>query len=111
MNPAQWFLVGLVRTYQWTLSPLKTAVFGPAGRCRFHPSCSAYAVEAVRRHGAWRGLWLAARRLLRCHPWGDCGPDPVPEAEVQYPQSPAPTSPRSGGAKADHPPLRADCRY
>jgi uncharacterized protein len=111
MNPAQWFLVGLVRVYQWTLSPLKTAVFGPAGRCRFHPSCSAYAVDAVRRHGAWRGLWLAARRLLRCHPWGDSGPDPVPEAGARDPRSPAPTPRPPGNPAADRSPLRAGCRH
>ncbi|MEA3061594.1 MAG: uncharacterized protein QOJ94_1375 [Sphingomonadales bacterium] len=46
--------------------------------CRFQPSCSAYAITALRRYGALRGSWLAARRLARCHPWGGSGPDPVP---------------------------------
>jgi uncharacterized protein len=47
-------------------------------RCRFHPSCSAYALEALERHGAVHGLWLAIRRVGRCHPWGGGGIDPVP---------------------------------
>lgn len=47
--------------------------------CRFLPTCSAYAVEAIERHGAWRGGWLALRRVTRCHPWGAHGVDPVPE--------------------------------
>jgi len=50
----------------------------PGSGCRFHPTCSAYAAEAIRRHGAWRGGGLALRRLGRCHPWGGCGEDPVP---------------------------------
>ena len=62
----------LIRAYQLGLSPL----LGP--RCRFYPSCSAYAVEALRVHGPLRGLWLALRRLGRCHPWNPGGPDPVP---------------------------------
>lgn len=64
---------GLVRTYQLLLSPL----LGPA--CRYHPSCSHYAMEALERHGAARGLWLAVRRVARCHPLGGHGFDPVPE--------------------------------
>ena len=66
-------LIGLIRFYQWLLSPL----LGP--RCRYHPTCSAYAVEAIERHGALRGTALAARRLARCHPLRDGGFDPVPE--------------------------------
>jgi putative membrane protein insertion efficiency factor len=65
-------LVVLIRGYQLTLSPF----FG--GACRFVPSCSAYAREAIERHGAWRGSWLALRRLSRCHPLGSSGLDPVP---------------------------------
>ena len=65
-------LLGAIRAYQVSLAP------HAAGSCRFHPSCSAYAHEAVRRHGAWRGAWLAVRRLLRCRPFGASGFDPVP---------------------------------
>ena len=65
-------LVVLLRIYQWTISPL----LGPA--CRYEPSCSHYAVEAISRHGALRGSALATRRLTRCHPLGDSGYDPVP---------------------------------
>ncbi len=68
-------LLGLIRLYQLTLSPW----LGP--RCRYEPTCSHYAAEAVRRHGAARGVWLAAKRLGRCHPWGRSGYDPVPTAE------------------------------
>jgi putative membrane protein insertion efficiency factor len=64
----------LIRGYQRLLSPL----LGP--RCRFYPSCSQYALEAVERHGATRGTYLAARRLLRCHPFHPGGFDPVPES-------------------------------
>lgn len=78
MNPAQAILVVLIQLYRWTLSPLKMAILGPPARCRFTPTCSAYALEAIRRHGAVRGAWLALRRIGRCHPWGGCGEDPVP---------------------------------
>ena len=61
-----------VRAYQWFVRPVLPA------SCRFFPSCSEYADEALARHGAWRGGWLAARRLCRCGPWGRGGYDPVP---------------------------------
>lgn len=65
-------LILLIRFYQICISPM----FPPA--CRFTPSCSAYAIEAIRVHGALRGSLLAIRRILRCHPWGGSGYDPVP---------------------------------
>ena len=67
--------LGFVRAYQVLLSPLV------GGGCRFTPSCSAYAVEAIERYGAWRGTWLAMKRVARCHPWGGAGFDPVPSLE------------------------------
>ena len=62
-----------IRIYQWLISPL----LPPA--CRFTPTCSQYAVEALRVHGPFRGSWLAIKRICRCHPWGGKGYDPVPE--------------------------------
>ena len=64
--------VALVRVYQLAFSPL----LGPC--CRFHPTCSDYARQALLRHGLLRGVWLALRRLARCHPWHAGGEDPVP---------------------------------
>ena len=64
-----------VRGYQLLLSPFA------GGACRFEPSCSVYASEAIAQHGAWRGLMLAARRLSRCHPFSQPGFDPVPPSE------------------------------
>jgi hypothetical protein len=72
----RWLLIALVRLYQKLVSPLLNAMFGP--RCRFHPTCSAYAVQALEQHGALRGSVLAARRITRCHPLNDGGLDPVP---------------------------------
>lgn len=65
--------VALVRFYQVCISPLK-----PHPTCRFTPTCSQYAIEALRKYGPLKGGWLALRRILRCHPWGGSGYDPVP---------------------------------
>ncbi len=78
MNPAQKVLLLAVRLYRWTVSPALVALFGPGAGCRFTPTCSVYAAEAVQSHGALMGSWLAAKRLCRCQPWGGCGHDPVP---------------------------------
>jgi len=72
VKPAALPLVGLVRAYRWLVGPL----LPPS--CRFYPSCSAYAVTALERHGAMKGSWLAARRLARCQPFHPGGIDPVP---------------------------------
>lgn len=68
-------VIAFIRLYQVALSP----IFG--GGCRFDPSCSAYAVEAIESHGAWRGGKLGVKRLLRCHPFSTAGYDPVPECD------------------------------
>ena len=65
--------VAPIRLYRRFLSPLKPPM------CRFHPTCSAYALEALQKHGGLKGSWLAARRIARCHPWGDSGIDNVPD--------------------------------
>ncbi|WP_312178928.1 membrane protein insertion efficiency factor YidD [Arthrobacter sp.] len=77
-------LIGLLIAYRKVVSPL----YGPV--CRFFPSCSAYALEAVTVHGAVKGSWLAARRLIRCHPWNDGGVDHVPEGHRTWPQESVP---------------------
>ena len=67
-------LLGLIRLYQLVLSPWLGT------QCRYQPTCSVYAAEALERFGVGRGMWLAAKRLGRCHPWGRSGYDPVPAA-------------------------------
>lgn len=95
-------LIGLLKAYRFAISPLYGQV------CRFYPSCSAYALEAVTVHGALKGSWLAVRRVGRCHPWNPGGYDPVPPGKSRSagttgtpgthdcdssPSSPRPTTP------------------
>jgi len=89
MNAIQHVLVFGVRLYRVLLSPLKVLLFGPLGRCRFEPTCSEYALDAIRTHGAFRGSWLALKRIARCHPWGGCGCDPVPAKRTGGRSSPS----------------------
>tara|TARA_Y100000816_G_scaffold265503_1_gene225393 strand:+ start:465 stop:686 length:222 start_codon:yes stop_codon:yes gene_type:complete len=67
-----YLLIIPIKLYQILLSPL----IGPS--CRFTPTCSNYAIEAINKHGPFKGLWLAIKRISKCHPWGDSGHDPVP---------------------------------
>ena len=69
-------LLALIKGYRLFLSPLLGA------SCRFYPTCSTYAVEAIEAHGATRGTWLALKRILKCHPWHPGGVDPVPPVEA-----------------------------
>ncbi len=71
-SPVKALLIALLKAYRFAISPLYGQV------CRYHPTCSAYALEAVTVHGSIRGTWLAARRVGRCHPWAAGGYDPVP---------------------------------
>jgi len=71
-NPITWILRVLIKGYQWLVSPVLP------GSCRFYPTCSSYALEALDSHGPLKGGWLGLKRILRCHPWNDGGYDPVP---------------------------------
>lgn len=75
-----WLLRGLIRVYQFALSPLLRVFDVLGGGCRYTPTCSEYCRQALLTHGTGRGLWLGAKRLARCAPWGGLGPDPVPPA-------------------------------
>jgi len=94
-SAAAWFLILLLNGYRRFVSPLL------APRCRFYPSCSAYALEAVQLHGALRGSWLAARRLSRCHPFHAGGLDPVPVPRSKA--GAAETESRHGAAGQQYP--------
>ena len=71
----KYVLIALLKAYRFAISPLYGQV------CRYHPTCSAYALDAVQTHGALRGTWLAMRRVARCHPWAAGGFDPVPPSK------------------------------
>jgi hypothetical protein len=88
INPLQHILIFAIRVYRWTISPLQTFLFGPTGGCRFTPTCSAYAMDAIRTRGALAGGWLAAKRICRCHPWGEGKQDLVPKKEFRIRNSP-----------------------
>jgi putative membrane protein insertion efficiency factor len=68
-----WPLIQLVRLYRLAISPWL------GSNCRYDPTCSSYAIEALQKHGVLKGSWLAAKRIARCHPWGGSGSDPVPK--------------------------------
>jgi putative membrane protein insertion efficiency factor len=72
----KWILIGLLKAYRFAISPLYGQV------CRYHPTCSAYALEAVTVHGSIKGSWMAVRRIGRCHPWAAGGYDPVPARKI-----------------------------
>jgi len=91
-SPVAWLMIGLLSAYRFGVSPLLGA------RCRFEPSCSAYALAAVRGHGAARGIVLSVRRLLRCQPWGGAGYDPVPPGRHRH----APPRSRRTGTPGTH---------
>ncbi len=67
-----WLFIGLIKFYQYSISPLTQP------SCRYTPTCSQYALEAIKKHGPLKGGWLALKRILSCHPWGGHGYDPVP---------------------------------
>ncbi len=75
MTPAAYLLSLPIRAYRVVLSPWV------GWSCRYQPTCSAYALEALQKHGAIKGGWLAAKRIARCNPWGSCGYDPVPDGK------------------------------
>ncbi|MDG1210997.1 MAG: membrane protein insertion efficiency factor YidD [Paracoccaceae bacterium] len=75
-----WLLILPIRAYRLFLSPWL------GHSCRFHPTCSVYAIEALQRHGPLRGLWLTLRRIVRCNPWGGCGFNPVQKVVDRKPK-------------------------
>ncbi len=77
MNPLTWLFLKLIRFYQLFISPLL------GSNCRFMPTCSAYATQSLKTYGFLKGSYLSFKRIIRCHPWGGSGYDPVPEKEIE----------------------------
>ncbi|WP_010539661.1 membrane protein insertion efficiency factor YidD [Dietzia alimentaria] len=96
-GPVARILLWMLDFYQKGISPLTPP------SCRFEPSCSGYAVEAVRVHGAWNGTWLSVWRVLRCGPWTPGGWDPVPERRVPHHEVTEPRAPDPPGDQAEQP--------
>lgn len=80
----KYILIGMVRIYQGLSAPVYALFGGAVSGCRFTPTCSRYAVEALEVHGAWHGSCLTLKRVCRCHPWGGLGFDPVPPREIHF---------------------------
>lgn len=89
----KWLIRILIRGYQLFLRPVLKAFAGPYAGCRFAPTCSHYFLEAVETHGSLKGSYLGIRRILRCHPWGGSGYDPVPPESPHQPEPPQETQP------------------
>ena len=89
-SPLRWLLIALLKAYRFAISPLYGQV------CKYHPTCSAYALEAVTKHGGIKGSWLAIRRIGRCHPWAAGGYDPVPERKNSTQQQLGPVNTTQG---------------
>jgi uncharacterized protein len=83
LNLFQHILVFAIHVYRWTLSPAQIFFFGPTAGCRFTPTCSQYGIDAICGRGAVAGSWLTVKRICRCHPFGGCGHDPVPQKNFQ----------------------------
>jgi uncharacterized protein len=106
MNIARKLVLLSLRLYKLLVSPVLHTLGGPMAGCRFEPTCSVYAAEAVALHGVWKGTFLAMRRICRCHPWGGCGEDAVPrQFRIRFPSftlKSAPTSACCGHVETQH---------